>query len=93
MYEKELEQRIAGLLDRVEGVGKADVMVVLKSSEERVFHVDKNSRTSATEEKGEDGRTVREQELSEKHRHGRREPGACGRKGADAGGGRYRHQR
>ena len=65
MYEKELEQRIAGLLDRVEGVGKADVMVVLKSSEERVFHVDKNSRTSATEEKGEDGRTVREQELSE----------------------------
>ena len=63
--EKELEQRIAGLLDRVEGVGKADVMVVLKSSEERVFHVDKNSRTSATEEKGEDGRTVREQELSE----------------------------
>lgn len=65
LYEKELEQRIAGLLDRVEGVGKADVMVVLKSSEERVFHVDKNSRTSATEEKGEDGRTVREQELSE----------------------------
>ena len=65
MYEKELEQRIAGLLDRVEGVGKADVMVVLKSSEERVFHVDKNSRTSATEEKGEDGRIVREQELSE----------------------------
>lgn len=63
MYEKELEQRTAGLLDRVEGVGKADVMVVLKSSEERVFHVDKNSRTSATEEKGEDGRTVREQEL------------------------------
>ena len=58
LYEKELEQRIAGLLDRVEGVGKADVMVVLKSSEERVFHVDKNSRTSATEEKGEDGRTV-----------------------------------
>ena len=55
LYEKELEQRIASLLDRVEGVGKADVMVVLKSSEERVFHVDKNSRTSATEEKGEDG--------------------------------------
>ena len=25
LYEKELEQRIAGLLDRVEGVGKADV--------------------------------------------------------------------
>ena len=65
LYEKELEQRIAGLLDRVEGVGKADVMVVLKSSEERVFHVDKDSRTSATEEKGEDGRIVREQELSE----------------------------
>ena len=52
-------------VDRVEGVGKADVMVVLKSSEERVFHVDKDSRTSATEEKGEDGRIVREQELSE----------------------------
>lgn len=65
LYEKELEQRIAALLDRVEGVGKADVMVVLRSSEERVFHVDKTSRTSATEEKGGDGRTVREQEISE----------------------------
>lgn len=65
LYEKELEQRIAALLDRVEGVGKADVMVVLRSSEERVFHVDKTFRTSATEEKGGDGRTVREQEISE----------------------------
>lgn len=65
LYEKELEQRIAALLDRVEGVGKADVMVVLRSSEERVFHVDKTSRTSATEEKGGDGRTVREHEISE----------------------------
>ena len=40
-YEKELEDRIRAILSQVEGVGEVDVMVVLKSSEEKVFHVDK----------------------------------------------------
>ena len=39
-YEEKLEQRIRELLKSVDGVGEADVMVVLKSSEERIWHVD-----------------------------------------------------
>ena len=50
-YEKLLEQRIRELLN-VEGVGEVDVMVVLKASEERIWHVDKSSTSSVTEENG-----------------------------------------
>lgn len=66
-YEAELERRIQEILAGVDGVGEVDVMVVLKSSEEKVIHVDKSTTSSATEEKGEGGtsRTVRQQELSE----------------------------
>ena len=39
-YEEKLERRIRELLKSVDGVGEADVMVVLKSSEERIWHVD-----------------------------------------------------
>lgn len=66
-YEEELEERIREILSRVEGVGTVDVMVVLKSSEEKVLRVDKNTSMSLTEEK-EDGnasRSVQQQELSE----------------------------
>ena len=45
-YEEELEARIGRLLSQVEGVGEADVMVVLKSSEERVYRVDQNQMVS-----------------------------------------------
>ena len=45
-YEQELEARIGRLLSQVEGVGEADVMVVLKSSEERVYRVDQNQMVS-----------------------------------------------
>ena len=51
-YEEKLEQRIRELLKSVDGVGEADVMVVLKSSEERIWHVDKSSTSSVTEENG-----------------------------------------
>ena len=51
-YEKLLEQRIRELLKNVEGVGEVDVMVVLKASEERIWHVDKSSTSSVTEENG-----------------------------------------
>ena len=66
-YEEELERRISELLSGVEGVGRAEVMVVLKSSEEKVIHVDKNSSVSTTEEKGEGGtsRIIKEEEISE----------------------------
>lgn len=58
-YEAELERRIRELLRSVDGVGEADVMVVLKSSEERVWHVDKSSTSSVTEESGADSGSSR----------------------------------
>lgn len=66
-YEKELEKRIKDILSRVEGVGGVDVMVVLKSSEEKVLHVDKNTSSSVTEEQDDGGtrRNIQQQELSE----------------------------
>ena len=67
-YEEKLEQRIRELLKNVDGVGEADVMVVLKSSEERIWHVDKSSTSSVTEESGADSgssRIIREEDQSE----------------------------
>lgn len=66
-YEAELEKRICSILKGVDGVGEVEVMVVLKSSEEKVLHVDTNTSVSTTEEKGEGGtsRIIRQQELSE----------------------------
>ena len=67
-YEKLLEQRIRELLKNVEGVGEVDVMVVLKASEERIWHVDKSSTSSVTEENGAgsgSSRITREENQSE----------------------------
>lgn len=67
-YEEQLERRIRELLKSVDGVGEADVMVVLKSSEEKVWHVDKSSTSSVTEESGTDSgssRVTREENQSE----------------------------
>ena len=67
-YEEKLEQRIRELLKSVDGVGEADVMVVLKSSEERIWHVDKSSTSSVTEESGSSSgssRVIREENQSE----------------------------
>ena len=67
-YEEKLERRIRELLKSVDGVGEADVMVVLKSSEERVWHVDKSSTSSVTEESGSSSgssRVIREENQSE----------------------------
>ena len=49
-YEAALESRIRAILEHVEGVGEVDVMVVLKSTEEKVIRVDRNTSTSTTEE-------------------------------------------
>jgi len=67
-YEEQLERRIRELLKSVDGVGEADVMVVLKSSEERIWHVDKSSTSSVTEESGSSSgssRVTREENQSE----------------------------
>ena len=67
-YEKQLEQRIREILKSVDGVGEVDVMVVLNSSEERIWHVDKTGTSSVTEESGANSgslRITREENQSE----------------------------
>ena len=49
-YEEELESRVRKILKTVDGVGSVDVMIVLKSSEEKVLRVDKENSNSQTEE-------------------------------------------
>lgn len=66
-YEARLEERIKTILAGVDGVGEVEVMVVLKSSEEKVLRVDQSSSSSVTEETEKDGtgRVTSQQQLSE----------------------------
>lgn len=54
-YEKELEKRVETILSHVEGVGAVDVMIVLKTSSEKVIHVDISSSSSLQEERDSTG--------------------------------------
>ena len=56
-YEAEMERRVREILKHVEGVGEVDVMIVLKSSAERVVHTDGSSSCSITEEQDSNGGT------------------------------------
>ena len=58
-YEAELERRVKEILKNVDGVGQVDVMIVLKSSSEKVVHVDGSSSRSMTEEQDGSGGTRR----------------------------------
>lgn len=51
-YERELEERVREILRGVSGVGEVDVMIVLKSSAEKVIQVDNSTSKSVTTEKG-----------------------------------------
>lgn len=51
-YEKELEARVKELLRGVSGVGEVDVMIVLKSSAEKIIQVDNTTSKAVTTEKG-----------------------------------------
>lgn len=66
-YEQQMEARVKEILSHVEGVGKVDVMIVLKSSEEKVLRVDTNSSVSTTQETDSSGgsRNVESQDISE----------------------------
>lgn len=66
-YEQQLEKRLEELLSRVDGVGKVEVMIVLKSSEEKVWWVDRDTSYSITQETDQSGgsRKVENQEVSE----------------------------
>lgn len=56
-YEEQLEARVKRILKTVDGVGQVEVMIVLKSSEEKVLRVDKDSSDSSNEEKDSSGGT------------------------------------
>ncbi len=58
-YEAELERRVRDILKKVDGVGQVDVMIVLKSSSEKVVQVDGSSSYSLTEEQDSSGGTRR----------------------------------
>lgn len=64
-YEKRMEKRLKEILEKVDGVGKVEVMLVLRSSEEKVLRVDLQSRNSITEENEADGTTRKSQSAEE----------------------------
>lgn len=64
-YEKRMEKRLKEILEKVDGVGKVEVMLVLRSSEEKVLRVDTQSRSSMTEENEADGSVRKSQSLEE----------------------------
>lgn len=55
LYEAQMEERIRKILKTVEGVGQVEVMVVLKTSEEKVLRVDQNQSSSVTKEQDTNG--------------------------------------
>lgn len=54
-YEAQMEKRVKQILKNVEGVGEVDVMIVLKSSEEKIVLTDKSISSSITEETDQNG--------------------------------------
>jgi len=66
-YEAELEQRVKAILRNVDGVGEVDVMIVLKSSAEKVMQTDGSTSRSTTDEQDSSGGT-RKLESTEQER-------------------------
>lgn len=66
-YEQRLEERLKEILSRVDGVGAVDVMIVLRSSEERVWLTDRDTNSSSTRETDSGGgsRQIQSQEIRE----------------------------
>lgn len=66
-YEQQLEQRLEQVLKNVDGVGTVEVMIVLKSSEEKVWRVDRDTSYSVTQETDQNGgsRRVESQTVEE----------------------------
>lgn len=63
-YEAYLEKRVKEVLDKVEGVGQVDVLIVLKSSEQKVYQTDGKTMQSSTKEQDASGgiRDITEQQ-------------------------------
>ncbi|WP_251386895.1 stage III sporulation protein AG [Mediterraneibacter agrestimuris] len=60
-YEAYLEKRVASALEYVEGVGKTEVVITLKSSSQRVVEKDQTSDNRATDEQDSSGGTRTEE--------------------------------
>lgn len=61
-YEQYLERRVARALEHVEGVGKAEIVITLKSSGQKIIEKDSSSSSQQSEEADSEGgtRSVRE---------------------------------
>ena len=66
-YERQLEDRVKKILSTVDGVGKVDVMIVLKSSEEKILRTDRSKSVSESDELDSDGasRSVKSSDTQE----------------------------
>lgn len=56
-YEEYLERRVANALEYVEGVGKVEVVITLKSSGQKVVEKDQSTSSQVTEEEDSNGGT------------------------------------
>ena len=62
-YEEKLEERLARILESMDGVGKTEVMITLKASEEKIL--DKNTdyqKSQVTEEDAQGGKRISDEE-------------------------------
>lgn len=66
-YERRLEERVKEILKDVDGVGEVEVMIVLKSSAEKVVQVDNSSSRSVTEEQDSSGGTRKIESQEQEH--------------------------
>lgn len=66
-YERQQEKRLKEVLEKVEGVGRVEVMITLRSSSEKVVEKDAPSRSQRVEETDSQGgsRTTQENEREE----------------------------
>ncbi|MEH2956683.1 stage III sporulation protein AG [Candidatus Merdisoma sp. JLR.KK006] len=66
-YERQQEQRLKEVLEKVEGVGRVDVMITLRASAQKVVEKDAPSRSQRVEETDSQGgsRTTEENEKEE----------------------------
>lgn len=63
-YERHLEQRISRALEYVQGVGKAEVMITLKSSGQKIIEKDQKSSSQASQEEDSQGGTRTKEDKS-----------------------------
>ena len=63
-YQAYLEEKIARTLQHVEGVGKAEVMITLKSGAQKIIEKDQQSSSQTTEEEDSQGGTRTSNDIS-----------------------------